>query len=69
MTDLSDDDEVIEVSEEDLAEMVEEARDILALALPEDADDAWWRELREDVERRAQAMADGGEDEDEDEEA
>lgn len=69
MTDLSDDDEVIEVSEEDLAEMVEEARDILALALPEDADDAWWRELREDVERRAQAMADGGENEDEDEEA
>jgi hypothetical protein len=33
--------------------MVEEALDILALALPDDADDAYWAQVRATVEQRA----------------
>lgn len=66
MTDEPDDlDETIELSEEEIQEMVDEALDMLALTLPDDADDAWWAEVRATVEQRAAAMlvADEGENE------
>jgi hypothetical protein len=54
MTDMNDDmPETIEISDEELEEMVEEALDILALALPDDADDAYWAQVRATVEQRA----------------
>ena len=56
MTQTDDDDDTVEISEEELAEMVEEAIDIIALALPEDADDSYWAALRQKVERRAAEM-------------
>lgn len=56
MTDMNDDDEAIEITEEQLEEMVEDAIDVLALALPDDAGDEYWRTLREEVERRSRDM-------------
>jgi hypothetical protein len=54
MTDMSDmTEETVEISDEELEEMVEEALDILALALPDDADDAYWAQVRATVEQRA----------------
>lgn len=66
MTQTDDDtDDAVEISEEDLAEMVEEAIDIIALALPEDADDSYWAALRAKVERRAaEILVDPDEDDD-----
>lgn len=48
--------ETIELTVEQLEEMVDDALDVLALALPEDAGDEYWRELRQEVERRAEHM-------------
>lgn len=48
--------ETIELTVEQLEEMVDDALDVLALALPEDAGDEYWRELRQEVERRAEQM-------------
>lgn len=61
---MTDVDETVEISEEELNEMVEEAKDIIALALPEDAGDAYWAELRADIERRAADMLVEDDDED-----
>lgn len=61
-----DDDETIEISEEELEEMVEEAIDILALALPEGADDSYWAALRDKVERRSAEMLVESDDDEED---
>lgn len=55
------DDEPIEISEEELEAMVAEAIDIIALALPDDADDAYWASFRQRVESRArEIMVDAG---------
>jgi hypothetical protein len=48
--------ETIELTVEQLEEMVDDALDVIALALPDDAGDEYWRTLREEVERRAQQM-------------
>lgn len=57
MTDETEDlDETIELSEEELHEMVEEALDILALTLPDEAGDDYWAEIRATVEKRAADM-------------
>lgn len=54
MTEISE--ETIELTVEQLEEMVDDALDVIALALPDDAGDDYWRALREEVERRAQQM-------------
>ncbi|MFC3078134.1 hypothetical protein ACFODL_08555 [Phenylobacterium terrae] len=54
MTDFSQ--ETIELTTEQLEEMVDDALDVIALALPDDAGDEYWRALREEVERRAKEM-------------
>lgn len=54
MTDFEQD--TIELTTEQLEEMVDDAIDVIALALPEDAGDEYWRALRAEVERRAQEM-------------
>ena len=54
MTEISE--ETIELTVEQLEEMVDDALDVIALALPEDAGDEYWRALREEVERRAEQM-------------
>jgi hypothetical protein len=54
-------DDSVELSEDELQELVDEAIDIIALSLPEDADDDYWRAFRETVERRAREMLIGDE--------
>ena len=49
-------DDEIELSDEDLQEMLEEAIDVLAMTLPENAGDEYWRTLRQLVEQRAQEL-------------
>lgn len=58
--------ETIELTVEQLEEMVDDALDVLALALPEDAGDEYWRELRQEVERRAKLMLEEDDDDAED---
>ena len=58
------DEEPIEVSEEELEAMVAEAIDIIALALPDDADDEYWAAFRQRVERRAKEIVIDDEDAD-----
>lgn len=48
--------DTIELTTEQLEEMVDDALDVLALALPDEAGDEYWRALRAEVERRAQEM-------------
>ncbi|HEX2560260.1 hypothetical protein [Phenylobacterium sp.] len=62
MTDFEQD--TIELTTEQLEEMVDDAIDVLALALPEEAGDEYWRALRAEVERRAQEMLAEVDDED-----
>ncbi|MDB5458946.1 MAG: hypothetical protein JWO72_687 [Caulobacteraceae bacterium] len=52
------DDEWVELSDEELEEMLEDAIDVLAMSLPEEADDDYWRRLREVVEARSREMLD-----------
>lgn len=60
MTDFEQD--TIELTTEQLEEMVDDALDVIALALPDDAGDEYWRALRAEVERRAQEMYAEGDD-------
>ncbi|HEY9218914.1 MAG TPA: hypothetical protein VIO94_12745 [Phenylobacterium sp.] len=64
MTDTPED--TIELTIEQLEEMVDDAIDVLALALPEDAGDEYWRTLRDEVERRAAAMLEADDEDDAD---
>ncbi|RAK56562.1 hypothetical protein [Phenylobacterium deserti] len=49
-------DEQTELTEEDLQEMLEEAIDIIAMTLPEDAGDEYWTQFRALVEDRAREI-------------
>jgi hypothetical protein len=62
MTDLSE--ETIELTTEQLEEMLDDALDVIALALPDDAGDEYWRSLRDEVERRSQEMMAAANDDD-----
>ena len=53
MTDASDD---IELTDEDLQQMLDEAIDIIAMTLPTEAGDEYWATFRQIVEARAQEM-------------
>jgi len=60
-------DEQIEITEEDLQEMLEEAIDIIAMTLPEDAGDEYWTQFRSLVEERArEILAEDAAEDDED---
>jgi hypothetical protein len=53
-------DEWVELSDEELEEMLDDAIDVLAMSLPEGADDDYWRRLREVVESRSREMLERG---------
>lgn len=62
--------EQYELTEEDLQEMLEEAIDVIAMTMPQDAGDEYWSALRQLVESRArellEAEDDDAEEDDED---
>ena len=65
---MSDADDQQEITQEELEEMLEEAIDVIAMTLPEEAGDEYWKALRELVEARAREFAEeDGEAEDEEE--
>ncbi len=55
---MGQDSEVEEISEEEFEAMLDEAIDVIALALPDDAEDEYWANFRRIVEQRAKAMGD-----------
>lgn len=57
-------DEPIDLSDEDLEQMLEEAIDIIAMTMPEDASDEYWSTFRKLVEQRAAEMMAADDDED-----
>jgi hypothetical protein len=62
MSEMSEEPE--ELTDEDLQEMLDEAIDVIAMTLPEDAGDEYWSTFRQLVESRAKEILEEYPDED-----